>query len=165
MSKRKELIKCIEIVVLSLAFFALSVTYGGISYETNDDTIINLIAAGAYGEPSQYLVHSGIVFGYILKFLYFLFPTINCYLWWYLFFNFLSVIFLCMVLTEKLEPGSAAGITILINVLLAKDYYIEIQYTKSTAIYAATGIVLLLSIVWQKKIFAWKMIVGSLFLI
>ncbi len=66
-SRKNELIKFLVISFISVIIFILSITYGEIRYETNDDAIINMIAVGAYGEPSQYLVRYGILLGYFAK--------------------------------------------------------------------------------------------------
>ncbi|SFC20799.1 hypothetical protein [Butyrivibrio sp. YAB3001] len=153
----RKFYKCVEVILISVIVFALSVAFGNPSYETNDDAIQNMIAAGAYGEASQYIVHSGIFFGYLIKGLYFLLPHINCYLWTFLILNLFSTIIITMVFNEgivlafgakKIGGGTGqaaveffetACFAILINLFLAKDYYINLQYTKCATIYILTG--------------------------
>ena len=115
-------LKYLEIGIISAFIFFLCIIYGGINYETNDDTAMNLIAAGAYGEPSQYLVYSGILWGYFIKLLYRLFPNVNCYLLTFLFLNLVSVISICVVLSEKLDLVCTAVVTVLVNVFCFKDF-------------------------------------------
>ena len=87
---------------ISLLYFLSCILLGKLYYSTNDDTIMNMIAAGAYGESSQYLIYNNIIFGYILKVLYTIIPGINWYLWVYLFFNLLSVITISAVISDDL---------------------------------------------------------------
>lgn len=175
-------VKAVRIIVnicISVIIFVLSITFGNIQYEANDDTIINLIAAGAYGEPSQYLVHNGILFGYFIKILYKIFPYVNCYLILYLVLNLLSMIVLCHVLSSAFMKAFSSSdkkrsgwkdifwtgvITVEINLLLVKDFYINLQYTKNGEIYAVIGILLIISIVGKKYNYFGRLVLGACFL-
>ena len=55
---------------ISLLYFILCVFFGNLRYVTSDDAIMNMVAAGAFGSPSQYLIFNNIVIGYFLKFMY-----------------------------------------------------------------------------------------------
>ena len=160
----KGVIKRLEIWLISAIVFVLCITYGGICYETNDDVVINMIAAGAYGEPSQYLVYSGILWGYFIKTLYVLFPRLNCYLLSFLFFNLLSMFIICQVLSEKLSLTCTAVLTVFMNLFLFKDFYVNIQYSKNAAIYAVIGLVLVSSSIFMKKMNWIRTITGGIFM-
>ena len=145
----------IVVIIISAIIFVLSITFGNIQYEANDDTIINLIAAGAYGERSQSLVHNGILFGFFIKILYRLFQSVNCYLILYLVLNLLALMVLCHMLSSAFmkvftNPDKKRSawrdifwtgiITVEINLLLVKDFYINLQYPKNGEIYAGIGL-------------------------
>lgn len=157
-------LKYLEIGIISAFIFFLCIIYGGINYETNDDTAMNLIAAGAYGEPSQYLVYSGILWGYFIKLLYRLFPNVNCYLLTFLFLNLVSVISICVVLSDKLDLAWTAIVTVLVNLFLFKDFYVDIQYSKNAEIYAIVGTVLIISAINRKSEYWGRVIAGAIFL-
>ncbi|MBR4831016.1 MAG: hypothetical protein IKZ97_00145, partial [Butyrivibrio sp.] len=93
----------IIIGAISLVFFISCILLGNLCYSTNDDTIMNLIAAGACGESSQYLIYNNIILGYLFKILYITIPGVNWYLWIYLIFNLLAVVTLSIVLSEGLS--------------------------------------------------------------
>jgi hypothetical protein len=140
-----KIIKILIVTVLSAAVWIISILYGGIHYETNDDTVINLIAAGAFGKPSQYLIYTSALMGYGIKVLYWIFGSINCYLWCYLVLNLLAVIAIVYILTEDIGYVGTALCALLVNVILAKDLYISLQYTKNASLYGAVGFLLLVS--------------------
>ncbi len=150
-SRKKELIKFLVISFISVIVFILSITYGEIRYETNDDAIINMIAAGAYGEPSQYLVHSGILFGYFVKCMYVILPDVNCYLVIFLICNLLSMLAVCCFVTEKMKICEAGVVSLLLNLLFAKDFFIDLQYTKNAAIYSTVGFAVVVKYLFVEK--------------
>ena len=45
----KKVYKPLTIIAISLIIWILSISFGGLGYQENDDTIMNMIAAGAYG--------------------------------------------------------------------------------------------------------------------
>ena len=55
-------------------------------------------------------------------------------------------------------------ITVEINLLLAKDFYINLQYTKNGEIYAVIGILLIISIIGKKYNYFGRLVLGSCFL-
>ncbi len=138
------------IAAISVAVWLLCIVFGGILYETNDDTAMNLMAAGAYGDASQYLVYTNILMGWMFKILYGIFPGVNVYLWTYLLLNLFSVILICMVLTDRMNTLPAVFTAFLFNLLLANDLYINIQYTKNSALYTCVG-ALLIALFISKK--------------
>ncbi|RKM57064.1 hypothetical protein D6853_03335 [Butyrivibrio sp. X503] len=141
----------LSITLISLVFFLACVLLGRLKYSTNDDTIMNLISAGAFGGESQYLVYNNIIFGYILKVLYTVIPGVNWYLWSYLIFNLLSVIAISAVITEGFSLSVTAFVTTALNMIFAYDFYTEIQFTQSSSFYAIAGGIILFSMIIRKK--------------
>ena len=136
---------------ISLLYFILCIVFGCLKYVTSDDAIMNLIAAGAFGSPSQYLIFNNIVIGYFLKFMYAVIPFVNWYLWLYLFFNLLSIIVICVVITDRLPMKASILVTVLINLLLAYDFYSNIQFTQSSTLYGVAGVALILAQLFYEK--------------
>ncbi|MBE5829992.1 MAG: hypothetical protein E7305_11135 [Butyrivibrio sp.] len=142
--KKKRLL----IAAISMIIWAACVYFGYVSYDVNDDAGMNMVAAGAYGPITHNLVHMNVVHGYVLKVLYAIFPFVNCYLWSFLVCDLLAVMGFAMVVTDKLRTYPAVVITVAINLILASDFYVHIQFTKSSALYVSVGLVML---IWQMK--------------
>ena len=142
--KKKRLL----IVAISIIIWTACVYFGYVSYDVNDDAGMNMVAAGAYGPISHNLVHMNVVHGYVLKVLYAIFPFINCYLWSFLVCDLIAVMAFSIVVTDRLRIYPAVVITAAINFILASDFYVHIQFTKSSALYASVGLVVL---IWQMK--------------
>lgn len=131
--------KTLYIACISLLIWALCVCFGYVSYDVNDDAGMNMAAAGAYGIFSQYLVYTNIVLGYMIKFFYFIFPGINCYLWFYLITDLFAVIMLALAFSDKLSIKHSVIITVFLNFLLAGEFYIHIHYSKSAVLYVVAA--------------------------
>ena len=113
-----------------------------VSYATNDDTFLNMIAAGAFGRPvSAYLIHMNYLWGWFLSQFYALFPGINWFFWWQYLLNILAVASLCALAVRKIsDVRIVALLSALINLVLRYDVYTNLQYTKSAYLYCAAGI-------------------------
>lgn len=157
----KKIHKPLIIIIISIIIWILSISYGGLNYQANDDTIMNMIAAGAYGEGSQYLICSGIVIGHLIKTLYNIFPGVNCYLWTYLVLNLISVISIAVVISDELSLLGTAITTIIVNIFFAKDFYIDIQFSKNAALYAGAGFFILLSYLYRGNKSTFRLLVTS----
>ncbi len=53
------------------------ILYHGLYYATNDDIVINSMAAGGWGEPTQYLCIESPILGHLTRFFFLIFPNIN----------------------------------------------------------------------------------------
>ncbi|MBP3196887.1 MAG: hypothetical protein J6N21_07765 [Butyrivibrio sp.] len=147
MNKAKDTNKILKLIIvagISLAMWILSILYGGLGYETNDDATINLIAAGAYGEGSQYLIYTSALIGYGLKALYALFGGVNCYLWFYLVFDLLAVIAVSLIISRDMGYLGTAAVTLLANAVLAHNLYIHLQYSQNASAFGVVGFLILL---------------------
>lgn len=153
----------ILITAISLIFFLSTIILGLLKYSTNDDTIMNLIAAGAFGESSQYLIYNSIIIGYILKFLYIAIPGVNWYLWMYLCFNLMAVIALSVVFSNGRSLFTTAAITTAINGILAYDFYSEIQFTQNASLYAVVGCIIIFSLLYKGKKSVFGIVAGTVF--
>lgn len=160
----KKIYKFLIILAISVGVFLLSVNFGGLYYEDNDDIAMNMIAAGAYGEGSQYLLCSGIVIGRLIKALYSVFGNVNCYLWTYLTLNLISVISIIIVITDEFDIIGTAVTSVLVSIFFARDFYISLQFSKNSALYAAAGFFLVLSYIYREKKEIFRLLVASVLL-
>lgn len=128
------------IIIISFIYMVVSILLGTVSYPGEDDTFLNLIAAGAFGhKESTHLIFSSTVWGWILNILYSIFPRINCYFWSLVLLNLLSLTGVIYVITSRMNIRLTMGITTMTNVLCAYDFYNAIQFTKSAALYTVAG--------------------------
>ena len=149
--------------VVSVAFLLLYYFWGYVHYQTDDDIVMNLIAAGAFDpDMSAYLVHSNIVYGYFLRLLYHLFPNHNMYLWAMLLMNCFALAAIAAVLGlglggalarvgNRREEGrrrwpyvalATFAASLLLNFMLGDTYYTDLQFTENAGLYASVGCVL-----------------------
>ena len=71
--------------IICLFEITLVVSLLPIYFELNDDTGMNAIVSGAIsGSPSEYLMFTNIIIGYLLKFLFTYIPSVNWYTWYLL---------------------------------------------------------------------------------
>ena len=132
------------VIAICLAVFILCLVLGNVSYETNDDEGLNLIAVGGYGKPvSQYLVFINILYSLVLKGLFYLIPQVNWYLWLLLIFDLLGMICVCTAAAKRMSRLSGFVFTLAMNLILYRDLYNAVQYTKSAMWYGAAGAALL----------------------
>ncbi|MBR1470026.1 MAG: hypothetical protein IJ600_00125 [Lachnospiraceae bacterium] len=141
---KKNGIRLVSGIICCCFFFCIHFFGGHVRYQTNDDEIMNLIAAGAYGPDSQFLTYSNIVYGMVLKCLYSLLPEVNVYLWLGLILKLGCLICLCIVVSRNCDLINGLLITVLINLVLVSDLYNELQYSKDAFFYSVLGIVFLL---------------------
>lgn len=130
-------------IIICLTVFLAFVSFSSPYYEENDDLVLNMISVGAFGEPSQYLIHTNIILGHLFKALYGVIPSLNWYLWFYLILNLLSIFLICEIITKEFDAPIVIFISALINLLLAEDFYLQIQYTKNAGLYVSVAFVIL----------------------
>ena len=135
--------RCLFAFFLMLALFIPYALFEPFTSDTNDDTAMNLIAAGAFGENSQFLVYSNIIYGCILKALSALIPSVNWYLTLQLVFNALAAAFIGFSLAYFIKSHMLIPVLILLHFHVALDHYRSLQFTRNAYLYAICGIVLL----------------------
>lgn len=132
---------CILEVLLVILFVPLS-------FQTNDDVAMNSIASGAIsGKPSEFLVFTNVLIGYILKFLYQIIPSVNWYTY-YLILAFTGGYYALQLAFQKTcKNCKYLSITVHIAILaILIPSLVNIQFTKIAAIALAGGFSLLLSV-------------------
>ena len=146
---KKQQIKLRPAVIATLLGIGICLFFivcGNLNYETNDDELLNLIAAGAWGfKSSQYLVYQNIVLGYVFKMLYTVLPCLNNYAIFFIICNVVCVV----LLAYRFGKTHSTAVSILfvtgLCILLKADFFETIQYTKNAFLYAAVGWIYLLS--------------------
>lgn len=134
--KKKELIILMCCVAVHLFF----ILFGSLKWETNDDEMFSLIAAGSWGiSGAQYLIYQNVILGWVVKILSILLPNINMYVFLFLLINCLSTYLLCLKCSEKKSLCVGVSVVLLLNLLLFKDFFSVLQYTKSAFLWSATG--------------------------
>ena len=155
----------INIVVLLWVVFGY-----GLSWEVDDDPTMAAILAGAFGEPSAYIVYGNIVLGYLLKILYQL-PgnIINWIIIFYYVAMFTSFVGIGYVFIKK---GGAAYGSILyysLLLLLCHGFYLTVNFTRVSGLVVAGGYLLFLYSITEETIKKWEKIlievIGALLII
>lgn len=129
--------------VLPVLMFALILAVFGIRYDTNDDAIIANLAAGAYGPDRLHLVYINVIFGALLRPLYWLAPGANWYVIVSLAAMLLSCVVLCRLAMERF--GTLPGLLLfaVLGLAFAPDMLYRFQYVRTTAVCLAAGLALL----------------------
>jgi hypothetical protein len=144
-------------------FLLLSLLLFHPHFETNDDAIRAMIAEGAYGESSPFLVNIHYGIGVFLQLLYRITPGIRWYSIVLFVFTFSSFTAIVFVIVKK--TGSVARKWLAILFLLSFFYegYVLLQYTKIAAFLAVAGFMLLFDGMRDRKYV--QSGIGSLFVV
>lgn len=142
-SKRKERLYALWPWLMVLAAYVLVWLFLGVRYEVNDDATLCNIAAGAYGEDSQYLVYINILIGWFLKPFYWVAPGVN----WLYFFqvgaDIAAMAVLCRMLLEKCGRFQGTILSVLLLLLAGVDLFYSFQYVKNSGLYLIVGLALM----------------------
>src|SRR5574340_1257988 len=88
--------------LLNAILFGLFLACGTPYYETNDDLSMQLIASGSFtGQPSEYLVFTNVVIGWVLRILYETWNGPNWYMIYLLAVHFASLTALAFVFLSR----------------------------------------------------------------
>lgn len=129
--------------MIPLALFLLSLCVFGIRYDTNDDAILAEIAAGAYGSDTIHLVYVNLLFGCLLRPLYWLAGSVN---WFAIVQMVLVLCSLAVLFRLGMEHfGTARGAVLCTAVLLliGPNLFYMFQYVKNSAVCLTAGLALL----------------------
>lgn len=141
------------------------ITVKHIYYVMNDDIVINAMASGGYGKPTQYLCVISPIFGYIVKSLFNTFPFANWLGITYIVLSLISFLLIDFVYIDK--ETSFLQTLICSLVIFDCSFLIWTYFTFSTVAYAcAVGGLLwcLETLKKENRILTWRMIPGWLVL-
>ena len=144
---------------VSTIICAFSILGGELDYPGNDDTFRNLISVGAFGNKyNYYLPYSNVLYGVPIMILNRILPAINWYYWVMIGISVISISFVCTIVFEDLAfPLSSFG-CVMVNILLSRDYYVAVQFTKAASLWFICGaIIIIVSIAKNKRLW----IIGS----
>ena len=133
--------KSIMLLGMSLLFFLPYFLWGPVGSDSADDTAMNLIAAGAFGEQSQYLTYNNVIYGYFLKILYLILPETNWYLTLQYVFNFLAISSIIVCATIQMGKKRALATGALLHFYFAFEFYEKMQFSENAFLYAITAFI------------------------
>ena len=138
-------------LIICLIMSYLYIFWGNIVFKYNDDLMLNMTASGAFGSGSEHLIYMNIVYGYILKLLFFLFKSINWYLWILLAGNVAGIYFISVVIGDKFKASAAILTTVITNLIIGIEFLEELQYTKTALLLCAAGFMLILRYLLDRR--------------
>lgn len=167
--QNKKKITVISCLLMCLFIFLIYIVFGTLTYESDDDEVMNLIAAGAFGVKNrQHLVFSNILYGKLISALYSVFPKLNMYLFLMLFLNFAAVYIVSYMAASRvivrLEKSDkelksidyvlvSSGMAFVVSCFLATEYFRSLQFSKNAGLYTAVGVAVLYSWYKEKNVF------------
>lgn len=114
-----------------------------LKYFCPDDALLNYIAMGAWGANSSFLIFINVLIGYLITYLYYIFPSVNCYALFMLgveMVAFGGVLFTVWRYSHVKVKGFFIVLIALLEVFVSCNY----TYTILAAIITVIGISLLL---------------------
>ena len=143
-------------IFISTVICAFSILGGELDYPGNDDTFRNLISVGAFGNQyNYYLPYSNVLYGIPIMALNRLVPSINWYYWVMIGISVFSISIVCAIVCDNLVFPLSSCACVLVNILLSRDYYVAVQFTKVASLWFVCGaMIMIVSIVKNKNI--WK---------
>jgi len=131
--------------LVNLALFGLAFAFVMPCYETNDDLTMQLVSSGFYtGHPSEYLVFSSFLIGWILRILYSLHGGLNWYFGYLVTVHFLALTAIAVSVWDGRRTWARVALYVGFFLLVEVRLLLNLQFT-STAFLAGTAGVLLLS--------------------
>lgn len=112
----------------------------GVRYGTNDDATIANIASGAYGPDRVHLVYVNILFGCLLRPLYFLREGVNWYVLAQLALLTASGAALCRLAMRRFGGAMGAALFCALALPFALELVYDLQYVKTAGVCLAAGL-------------------------
>lgn len=126
------------------ALCALFILIFGIRYETNDDAAMANIAAGAFGADSQNLIFSNVLYGWLLKGLRLIAPSVSWYTPAALLLLTLAFAAIGSAFCHRFGNRTGALLWAAAVVLLGPGVWCSLQFTKTAALLIAAGMLVML---------------------
>lgn len=133
-----------HLLLINVFVFIFFANFLPIRFEDNDDTIMCLIASGAYsGMPDAHLVFINYIYGYFLTFLYQLFSGIEWYTVSFCIIHIFSISIIFWYILKLDKSSLLKFIFILFFYLIEIRIILLFQFTTTAAISAFSGLLLL----------------------
>lgn len=132
-------------VFISAVICSFSILGGELDYPGNDDTFRNLISVGAFGNQyNYYLPYSNVLYGIPIMVLNRLLPSINWYYWGMICLSVFAISISCSILFDDLSFSFSIAGCVIVNILLSRDYYVAVQYTKVASLWFVCGVLVII---------------------
>lgn len=130
-------------VVLNVGFFFLFLSMGTWHFGSLDDFFMSSVLTGAYG--GQYDVHTyfvNVAYGYVLRPLYMLFPSVGWYSLGEVFETFAAFVAIVYCILLQLRGLWAWTVSLLVLVCVLPGFWPDFAFTQCAAVLTAAGILL-----------------------
>lgn len=112
-----------------------------IRFETNDDVVMLMISSGAYsGTPDYHLVFINVIYGLLLKGLYFILPGLEWYTILFSLFHIVSFSIILWVYSKRITTAFGQLLLLLLLLVLQAQFIVGFQFTTTAAIVACAGL-------------------------
>ncbi len=136
---------------INLFFLLLVLIFGDLRFGAIDDYFMAALLTGAHGvDYNPLMIFVNALYGYALLPWYFVFPEVGWYYVALLWSVFVSFWVIGLVLLLQLERWGALVFAVFVA-LLASDFYLVCQFTRSASILAAAGMLLFLWTLLNKR--------------
>ena len=133
------------ILLISFIIAGSSILGGSLEYAGNDDTFRNLMSVGAFGEQySYYIPFSNVLYGIPIYILNHMIPHVNWYYWIMIAIDVLAISVLCYILFMKSGIYLQILLSVIVNLIFSRDFYVAIQFTKTASLWIIVGITVLI---------------------
>lgn len=112
-----------------------------IRFETNDDVVMLMISSGAYsGTPDFHLVFINVIYGLLLKGLYFILPGLEWYTILFCLLHIISFSIILWVYSKRITTAFGQLLLLLLLLVLQARFIVGFQFTTTAAIVACAGL-------------------------
>lgn len=112
-----------------------------IRFETNDDVVMLMISSGAYsGTPDFHLVFINVIYGFLLKGLYFILPGLEWYTILFCLLHIISFSIILWVYSKRITTAFGQLLLLLLLLVLQARFIVGFQFTTTAAIVACAGL-------------------------
>ena len=163
---RKFLVKPQVLACIINALFVVKAYAEYIPFnETNDDTGMAALVAGAYGGGETHLVFINVIYTLFLRMFYVINDSINCYSLFQLIITFISFSVIGYVLIERI--GKKFGTVVYIFLLAAfhTEFYLLYQFTRVSTICGIAGYLLIFHSIEKSKYIKGTIVGGAMVLL
>ena len=126
-------------------------------FEENDDAFLAMIAEGAYGTREVHLIYSNVILGHIYRVLYSVCPAIRWHSVLQYLFIFVALTAFTYVLkavcTDMGHDDTGRMLPIVFIMSVFHEAYVSVQYSKTATLVSVIGLVLMLYVLYKRKIF------------
>lgn len=137
------------VISIAVALACLFLIYP--SLENNDDNIIHLATAGAYGETGAFVFHENALITRVLVFAQRLIPSVNIVTAAEYLFVFLAFSFLSSLIWLSRPNSTGFSLSLFLSLVVAPYVYDKLHYTKYSIIIGAAGVLIIFLSTLQKK--------------